>query len=82
MIWWIALIGSLAGLAIVLPYSVLLFADAAREDRDMRGRRPCPPVQTADRQIPRMPTAKLSRRDYRRICKAQRAYRPYRAVFD
>lgn len=86
MIWWIALIGSLAVLALFVPYLLLLCAEAAKEARDTRGRRPCPTV-TKDRPAPRMPMARLTGREYRRIRREQEAYRrttymrnPYRAA--
>lgn len=75
MIWWIALIGSIAGLLVILPYGLLLFAEAAREAGDTRGRRPCPPVKAPESFPARMPVAKLTRREYRRICKTQATFR-------
>ena len=81
MIWWIALIGSLALLAVILPYGVLLFAATAREEADTRGMRPCPPVHPQVDTVARLPMAKLTRREYKRICKTQKTLRPYRAAW-
>ena len=80
MIWWIALIGSIAMLALIVPYGVLLFAEAAGEARSAKGSRPCPHTHRTEDIPARLPTARLTRREYRRICKVQEAYRVRRPV--
>ena len=62
MIWWVVLIVSGGALLIILPYTVLLLADEVGDHRETVYLMPQERNET-----PRLPMAKLSGREYRRI---------------
>ena len=75
LIWWAVLIVSAAALLVIIPYMILLFADEIHDTREPVYLLPQEPNNT-----PKLPMARLSGRDYRRIVKeTERMQRAARA---
>ena len=77
--WWAVLIISSGALIVILPYMVLLFVDEIGDTRQ-----PVYMIPTEPNRTPRLPVAKLTGREYRRICretaKIKNVARPMRYI--
>lgn len=71
LIWRLVLIASLAGLVITIPAALTALADAMRDDTPAH----LPTPQRAPEPPVRVPVARLTRREYRRILRDTEVYK-------